>query len=182
MVYTAFGEMFEVLAILEFSLLLGFFSGLAILQVLRVGGGRLSLRALMGLIVIAAMVCCLVAAKPRIWVVTLGSWILASTAMALADLIASHLAERFRATPLFPEHSRNRMRMWFIPGLVVVVLSSLAFIHGQFVVVPADLLLLAGVLTATIFVLIFIDFIVRLSAITMGRWRRTWTKASPQRT
>src|SRR3954469_15192089 len=111
MTYTHLGGMFELLPIYAAAILLGLISGIVAVHLLTTGTGQLSLRALLGIVALAAMLSCLVAVKPAFWVATVEVWVLATVVMAVSDLSVSCTVEPWRVNRRFSARSLRRLRL-----------------------------------------------------------------------
>ncbi len=124
----AYGEMFILLPIYAAAVLLGLISGVVAVHVFITTTGRLSLRALMGIIVLAAFVSGLVAAKPAFWWATMSFWGMATVVMAAIDFSVIYLLDPCRATRRFSKQPVHRKIAWSALGIAVVISGVLAIL------------------------------------------------------
>jgi hypothetical protein len=127
-----------------------------------------------GIVVLAALLSCLIAAKPASWRAIVEFWVLAAVVMAVIDLSGSFLVEPWRTTARFSERSLRRMRSWLAPGFLGVVAGTLAVLKLRFDI-PLNTRLLptfsAG-LAIALLALAALDLAVRFAVIGLGcRWR-----------
>jgi len=174
MTYTHLGEMFEVLPIYAAALLLGLISGIVAVHLLTTGTGQFSLRALLGIIALAAMLSCLVAAKPAFWMATLEVWVLATVVMAVFDLSVSCTVEPWRMNRRFSDRTLRHLRLGLPPAILGVVSGALAYLKLRFDL-PLNSELLpsfAAFVVVALLGLAAIDLAVRFAVIGLGRRRR----------
>ncbi len=169
-------EFVEIITILGAALLLGAVSGLIAVYLLTTRSGRLSLRAVMGLVVLATPLCGLIRARPSSWQPTVELWALTAVVVGLLDLAASCLVEPWRATPRFSDRSLRRLRAWLVPAIVAAVVGTLAVLRLRFDIPlnPKLQASFAAELTLVLLVLTGLDRAVRMAMIGLGRWRRMW--------
>jgi hypothetical protein len=167
----AIGEMPELLPIYAAAIVLGLVSGFVFVNVTISTGGRFSLRVVMGIVAMAAILCLLLAAKPAYWTVTVGFWALAAAVMTVIDLAITCMTDPWLNSPRLSKQSV----VWIVAclpfasiGIPAAILVSLDL--GPIARKP--LKLLAGVIAASVPVAL-IDIAARITAIGWTRWRRT---------
>jgi hypothetical protein len=134
MLYTHFGEMFELLPIYAAATLLGLISGVLAVHLLTTGAGRFSLRVLMGGVVWAAILSCLLAAKPAYWSSTAIFWALAFCGTAILDLAVVCLLDPWGTPRRFSRRSVRRIGA----SLVLATAALLAAVRMRFDFGPAE--------------------------------------------
>lgn len=175
MTYTHLGGMFELLPIYAAAILLGLISGIVAVDLLTTGTGQLSLRALLGSVALAALLSCLVAAKPAFWMPTVEFWALATVVMAVFDLSVSCAVDPWRVNRRFSQRSLRRLRVALPPAILGAVAGALAVLKLRFDLPlnPRLLPSFAAYLFASLLGLAALDLAVRFAVIRLGRWRRT---------
>jgi hypothetical protein len=175
MVYPGmYGEMFTRLPIYAAAALLGLVSGVVAVQLFAAGAGRLSLRSLMGIVALAALVSCLVAAKPEVWAATTSFWAMAAVVMGFVELSVVRLIDPWRATQLFSNRFVRSRIAWPMIGIVgsiavVVAVLKLCFdtpLNSEYL--PS----FAAELVVIVLILALLDLAAHLAVIRWSRWRR----------
>jgi uncharacterized membrane protein YeaQ/YmgE (transglycosylase-associated protein family) len=171
MIPNVYGEMFELLPIYAAAVLLGLVSGVVAVHLLTTRKGQLSLRAIMGIVVLTALVSSLIAAKPEFWQATAAFWAMAAAIMGVVDLAVVGLVDPWRATRRFSERSGRRLLAWTPPGIVGAIAGTLAALKVSFDVPlhTEDLPSFAAYLVGAVLALAVVDLAARLAAI---RWSR----------
>jgi hypothetical protein len=169
-----YGEMFALLPIYAAAVLLGLVSGIVAVQLFVAGAGRVSLRTLMGIVALAALVSCLVAAKPEFWAATASFWAMAAVVMAFVELSVVRLIDPWRATQLFSNWSVRRRIAWPMIGMIGSIAGALAVLKLCFDIplnteyIPS----FAAKLVVTILILALLDLAAHLAVLRWSRWRR----------
>lgn len=167
----AYGEMFSLLPIYAAAVLLGLVSGVVAVHVFITATGRLSLRALMGIIVLAAFVSGLVAAKREFWWVTVSFWGMATVVMAAIDFSVNDLLDPCRETRRFSRQPAHRKIARSTLGIAAVISGVLAILKLCFDVPlnAAALPSFAAWLVVAVLILAGFDAAVHFAMI---RWER----------
>ncbi len=174
MVPGMYGEMFTLLPIYAAAVLLGLVSGIVAVQLFATGAGRLSLRTLMGIVALAALVSCVVAAKPEFWEATASFWAMAAVVMAVVDLSVVCLIDPWLATRRFSKWSVRSRIVWPTLGIAGSIAGVLAVLKLCFDT-PLNTEYLpsfAAELVVTILILALLDLAAHLALIRWSRWRR----------
>jgi hypothetical protein len=169
-----YGEMFTVLPIYAAAALLGLVSGVIAVQLFAVGAGRLLLRSLMGIVALAALLSCLVAAEPDVWAATTSFWAMATAVMAIVELSVVSLVDPWRATQRFSSRSVRGRIAWPMIGIAGAIAGVLAVLKLCFDI-PLNTEYLpsfAAELVVTILILALLDLAAHLAVIRWSRWRR----------
>jgi hypothetical protein len=169
-----YGEMFTVLPIYAAAALLGLVSGVIAVQLFAVGAGRLLLRSLMGIVALAALLSCLVAAEPDVWAATTSFWAMATAVMAIVELSVVSLVDPWRATQRFSSRSVRGRIAWPMIGIARAIAGVLAVLKLCFDI-PLNTEYLpsfAAELVVTILILALLDLAAHLAVIRWSRWRR----------
>jgi hypothetical protein len=177
MVYTHFGEMFELLPIYAAAILLGLVSGIVAVHLLTTGKGQISLRGLLATVALAALLAGLVAAKPAFGTATVEVWCQAAAVMAVLDLSASCLVEPWRVEPRFSDRAVRRLRV----GLLPAILGTVTVLKWRFdLPLNAELLSwLADEVVVGFSGLAALDLAIRVAVIGLGRRRAIVAATSP---
>jgi hypothetical protein len=169
-----YGEMFTVLPIYAAAALLGLVSGVVAVQLFAAGAGRLSLRSLMGIVAVAALGSCLVAADPEVWAATASFWAMAAVVMGFVDLSVVCLIDPWRATQLFSNRSVRSRVAWPTLGIAGSIAGVLAVLKLCFDI-PLNTEYLpsfAAELVVIVLILALLDLAAHFAAIRWSRWRR----------
>jgi hypothetical protein len=169
-----YGEMFTLLPIYAAALLLGLISGAVAVYFFTSEMGRFSIRALMGIVVLASLVFCLVAAEPEFWEATASFWAMAAMVMAAVDLFVVSLVDPWRKTRRFPQGSVRRRVAWSTLGTAGAVAGVLAVLKLRFDIPLRTEALPSFVtgLVVAVLVLTGFDLAAHLAVIHWSRCRR----------
>lgn len=121
-----YGDAFMLLPIYAAAVLLGVVSGIVAIHVFTNAEGRLTVRSLLGIVALAAVVCCLVAARADFWHVTASFWAMAAVVMAFVDLLVVRLIDPWRATQRFSRWPVRRRVAWPIVGIAGSIAGVMA--------------------------------------------------------
>jgi hypothetical protein len=170
-----YGEMFTLLPIYAAAVLLGLVSGVVSIHVFTTRAGQLTLRVLMGIVALASLVFCLIAAKPEFWEFTASFWVMGAVVMAAVDLSVACFLAPWRATRRISEWSLRRRIGWPTLGLAGAITGILTVLKLRFDIplrIEALPSFAAGLVVA-ILVLAILDVAAHLAVIRWSRWRRT---------
>jgi hypothetical protein len=177
----AYGELFTLLPIYAASVLLGLVSGIVASQLFANGAGRLSLRALMGIVALAALISCLVAAKPEFWEATTSFWAMAAVVMAVVDLSVVCLIDPWQETRRFSKWSVRSRIAWPALGISGAVAGVLVVLMSRFDTPLRTEALPSFALGLVVIVLVLavLDVAAHLAVLRWSRWRRIHERTCP---
>jgi hypothetical protein len=170
-----YGEMFTLLPIYAAAVLHGLISGVVSVRLFTTRPVQLSLRVLLGIVALASLLFCLIAAKPEFWEATASFWAMAAVLMAGVDLAAACLLKPWRATRRVSEWSLRRRIAWLTLGLAVAIAGTLTVLKLRFDI-PLRIKALPSFamgLVVAILALTILDVAAHLAVIRWSRWRRT---------
>ena len=156
------------------TILLGLLLGVVAIHVLVVDRGRMSLRAMAGIVLIAALESAVIAQNPPAWTVLLIVLGLATALMELVDLAVLLSLDQLRPEP----HFGPRVRRWGFTmigsGLIALSFFAAGYFKYFIAINPeaASWLGLTATLLGLLLVPALVDLLVR---VLFARVRRRWT-------